>query len=441
MLYDDLGCILLAPEFYNNDNNMVDLPMYYGWYVVMMAAAVYAVVMGTTFSAFGLFVVPVSSDLQLSRADMNTALILLNIGSAMLAPVVGRMLDRISARRIMLASALLIGLSFAMLSFSSSLLLSGIVMALVLAAAVQGGCTLTMSVLLARWFTARRGRAMILAMMGASLGSIFIVPVIGWLIEQEGWRTALLIMGVVDMVFLLVLALAVRERPQLGELEAGADADQQTVVKNNDAGTPASIKSLLCMPQFWTMGISCSIAMAMMQTIMITIVPLAVEAGLTTVQAAGLVSITGVAALVSKMLLALVADRFDRILMLAVLFGLGAAVSVLLLVGDSYPVLIACAVMLGISSSAAAPIFYALLADRFGMSSFGTVRGLMSFLIAVVSAVALRLVGEVFDCMGSYDYVFYAFVGLGGFVVVLILSTWLTKKRVDSDVELEAARA
>ena len=441
MLYDDLGCILLAPEFYNNDNNMVDLPMYYGWYVVMMAAAVYAVVMGTTFSAFGLFVVPVSSDLQLSRADMNTALILLNIGSAMLAPVVGRMLDRISARRIMLASALLIGLSFAMLSFSSSLLLSGIVMALVLAAAVQGGCTLTMSVLLARWFTARRGRAMILAMMGASLGSIFIVPVIGWLIEQEGWRTALLIMGVVDMVFLLVLALAVRERPRPGELEAAADTDQQAVVKNNEAGTPASIKSLLCMPQFWTMGISCSIAMAMMQTIMITIVPLAVEAGLTTVQAAGLVSITGVAALVSKMLLALVADRFDRILMLAVLFGLGAAVSVLLLVGDSYPVLIACAVMLGISSSAAAPIFYALLADRFGMSSFGTVRGLMSFLIAVVSAVALRLVGEVFDCMGSYDYVFYAFVGLGGFVVVLILSTWLTKKRVDSDVELEAARA
>ena len=441
MLYDDLGCILLAPEFYNNDNNMVDLPMYYGWYVVMMAAAVYAVVMGTTFSAFGLFVVPVSNDLQLSRADMNTALILLNIGSAMLAPVVGRMLDRISARRIMLASALLIGLSFAMLSFSSSLLLSGIVMALVLAAAVQGGCTLTMSVLLARWFTARRGRAMILAMMGASLGSIFIVPVIGWLIEQEGWRTALLIMGVVDMVFLLVLALAVRERPQLGELEAGADADQQTVVKNNDAGTPASIKSLLCMPQFWTMGISCSIAMAMMQTIMITIVPLAVEAGLTTVQAAGLVSITGVAALVSKMLLALVADRFDRILMLAVLFGLGAAVSVLLLVGDSYPVLIACAVMLGISSSAAAPIFYALLADRFGMSSFGTVRGLMSFLIAVVSAVALRLVGEVFDRMGSYDYVFYAFVGLGGFVVVLILSTWLTKKRVDSDVVLAVSRA
>ncbi|WP_373096938.1 MFS transporter [Zhongshania sp.] len=407
--------------------------MYYGWYVVMMAAAVYAVVMGTTFSAFGLFVVPVSEDLNLSRADMNTALILLNIGSALLAPVVGRMLDRISARLIMIASALLAGLSFTLLSFSTSLLLSGGVMALMLAAAVQGGCTLTMSMLLARWFTARRGRAMILAMMGASLGSIFIVPLIGWLIEHEGWRATLLIIGVFDMVFLLALALVVRERPRPGELETAAVSDDAEASKDLEGQSPASIKFLLSMPQFWTLGISCAIAMAMMQTIIITIVPLAVAAGLTTVQAAGLISITGVAALASKILLAVVADRFDRILMLAVLFALGTIVSILLVVGDTYLLLVACALMLGISSSAAAPIFYALLADRFGMSSFGTVRGLMSLLIAVASAVAIRLAGEAFDLMGNYDYVFYTFIGLGGLAVVLILSTWLTRTLVADD--------
>lgn len=413
--------------------------MYYGWYVVMMAAAVYAVVMGTTFSAFGLFVVPVSEDLQLSRADMNTALILLNIGSAMLAPIVGRLLDRISARRIMIASALLTGLSFTILSFSTSLLLSAIAMALTLAAAVQGGCTLTMSVLIARWFTARRGRAMILAMMGASLGSIMIVPIIAWSIEHEGWRSTLLMIGVVDMIFLLVLALLVRERPRPGELEGSALAEKLVATADAQSSEPASIKSLLRMPQFWTMGISCAIAMAMMQAIIITIVPLALDAGLTTVQAAGLISITGVAALASKMLLAVVADKVDRILMLAVLFGLGAIVSILLLLGDTYPLLVACAVMLGISSSAAAPIFYALLADRFGMVSYGTVRGLMSLLIAISGAVAMRVVGEVFDRVGNYDYVFYAFISLGSVAVVLILSTWLTKK-VDAD-NREAASA
>jgi len=83
--------------------------------------------------------------------------------------------------------------------------------------------------------------------------------------------------------------------------------------------------------------------------------------------------------------------------------------------------------MLGISSSAAAPIFYALLADRFGMASFGTVRGLMAFLLAAASAAAVRLAGEVYDRLGSYDAAFYAFIVLGMGAVALMLSTQFTR--------------
>jgi len=402
--------------------------MYYGWYVVMMAAAVYAAILGTTFSAFGLFVVPVSSELKLSRADINTGLILLNIGSAILAPAIGRLLDRIPARRIMISSALLAGISFSVLSVSTSLWLSGFAMAVTLAIAIQGGGMLTMSVLLARWFTVHRGRAMILAMLGASLGTIFIAPAIGWSIEREGWRATLLIMGGVVTILLLVLALVVRERPRPGELEAAPiSLDALTKDDNAPAPIPERLGSLLGMPQFWTISISFSVAMAIMQTILVTIVPLAIGAGLTTVEAAGLISFTGVAAVISKLLLAVVADKFNRIYMLAVLFALGLIVSTLLLLDHGYPLLIACAVMLGISSSAAAPIFYALLADRFGMASFGTVRGLMAFLLAAASATAVRLAGEVYDRLGSYDAVFYTFIVLGMGAVALMLSTQFTR--------------
>lgn len=403
--------------------------MYYGWYVVMMAGAVYAVILGTTFSAFGLFVLPVSSDLNLSRADMNTGLILLNVGSAVMAPFIGRMLDRMPARRIMIGSALLAGLSFATLSVSTSLWISGAVMAVMLAIAVQGGGMLTMSLLLARWFTVHRGRAMMLAMLGASMGSIFTAPAIGWSIEREGWRATLLIMGGLVTVLLLGLAFAVRERPRPGELETapiapGAAAAAAPVAK------PTRVGALLRMPQFWTIGVSASLALAIVQTIMVSIVPLAVSAGLSTVEAAGLISISGAAAVVSKLVLAVVADRFDRVYMLSVLFALGIGVSALLLLSHGYPLLVACVVMLGVSSSAAAPIFYALLADRFGIASFGTVRGLMAFLIALSGAVSIRLAGEVFDRMGNYDYVFYASIVLGICAVALMLTTRLTRAGV-----------
>ncbi len=190
--------------------------MYYGWRVVFFTAVIFGLVVGSTYSAFGLFVLPVAADLNLSRAEVNTALILLNAGSAVLAPVVGRMLDRMPARRIMFACALLFGLSLGILSVSTSIWLSAVVIVGMLAVALQGAGTLTTTVLLARWFTIHRARAMLLSAMGSSLGGIAIAPAIGWLIETQGWRSALQVMGAVVTVTLLAITFAIRERPDPG---------------------------------------------------------------------------------------------------------------------------------------------------------------------------------------------------------------------------------
>jgi MFS family permease len=403
--------------------------MYFGWIVVAIAATVFALVLGTTFSVFGLFVVPVSADLNLSRAEINTALILLNLGGACLAPVIGRMLDWLPARRIMAVSAVLFGVSFVTLAYSQNLWLSAFIMAVTLAAAVQGGGMLTMSVLLARWFTAQRGRAMMLAFVGSSLGSVLVVPAIGWIMQQQGWRTALLTMGAVDTVALLLLAWVIRERPRPGELENGVAASAPVPVTptSSQVSAPAPVGTILRMPQFWCIGLGVSLALAIVQTIIVTIVPLAIESGLTTMQSAGLVSVTGGAAIASKLLLSIVADRFNRIYMLAAMTSLGLVVNILLLVESSYPVFIACAAMLGVASSAMAPILYALIADRFGVASFGTVRGLMAVLIAGLGAVAVRMAGEVYDRVGSYDALFYAFMGVGALAVGLLLATQATR--------------
>lgn len=405
--------------------------MYYGWAVVACSGLVYALIMGTTFSAFGLFVIPVSQDLKLSRAEMNTALILLNIGSAAMAPFIGRMLDKVPARRVMIVSALLFGFSFAVLSVSTSLWLNAAVLVFALSAAVQGGGTLTVTVLLARWFTARRGRAMILAAMGMSFGGIAIVPALGWLIANEGWRTSLLVMSGATTITLITIALILRERPQPGELEGS----QPVQPSNGQIGgavsaPPEKVLVLLQMPQFWTIAMSTSIAMAVGQAIIVTIVPLGIDTGLTMVQAAGLVSLSGGAAIAAKLLLSILADRFDRIYMLAVMYALGIGVSLVLATADTYLVLMACAVMLGIASSAMSPILYALLADRFGITSFGTVRGLMALPIALLGAVAVRGAGEIYDRTGSYTLMFHICMLLGLLAVVLMLLTRLTAPMV-----------
>lgn len=395
--------------------------IYYGWYVVALSIVGFMLLIGTTFTAFGLFVVPVSKEFGLSRADMNTALILLNIGNAAVAPFIGRMLDRFPVRWIMSVCAILFGGCLITLGLSHSLLLSAFVFALPLAIALQGTGMLTVTVLLARWFQVQRGRAMALAALGMSFGGMIVAPAVGYLIHVDGWRTALIISGCAVAVTMLLAALVVRDRPGPDDIESGQPAGAPGGAAQ--LGKPAKMGEVLGMGAFWTIGLGAALALAASQAISVSLVPLALDANLNMVQATGLISASAVGAIVGKLALAVVADRADRVLLLTALFILEGAICLALLVSDSFVTLMATAAVLGLIVGALTPVFYALLADRFGTSSFGTVRGLMAPITAVVAAIAVRFAGEVYDRTGDYDAMFYTFIGTQVIATMFIFAT------------------
>ena len=149
--------------------------VYYGWYVVAITVVIFAVLVGSIYSAFGVFVLPVSAELRLSRAEMNTAIGLVSFGNAVMAPIVGWLLDRVAAKSVMVVGAIVYGLSMVTLGLSHSLWLSALVLALGLPVAYLGAGSLSATLLIARWFVAQRGRAMLLTGMG--------------LYRESNWRT------------------------------------------------------------------------------------------------------------------------------------------------------------------------------------------------------------------------------------------------------------
>ena len=181
--------------------------IYYGWYVVGVAMVTYMLLIGISVSAFGAFVVPVSRDLHLSRADANSGLILMNLGAACLAPLVGRALDRLPLKLVLMAAVTCFAAALVGLGLSKSLLLSAGLLLLPLAVGVSGAGTLGMTVLMARWFEAQRGRAIALGMVGMSLGGVIAPLVAGGLIERVGWRATLVILGCATATILLLLIL------------------------------------------------------------------------------------------------------------------------------------------------------------------------------------------------------------------------------------------
>jgi len=399
--------------------------IYFGWFIVVAAMLIYSLLLGTTFMAYGLFVVPVSAAFDLSRADMNTGLILLNIGNAILAPVIGRLLDRISARRIMFACSLLLAASLILLGLSHSLWLNAAVMALPVAAGILGGGTITVSILIARWFSVYRGRAMALSAIGMSLGGIIVAPIIGWMIETQGWRTALILTGAAVGLLMLLLTYVVRERPGPDDVEAPGVAAAQTAAEQDalPAEKPLPAMTILRTPLFWVLSLGVALGIGVTMALMVSLVPLAIDSGLSTMQSASLISVIGIAGVGSMLVLAAVADRIERSLLLAGLIFLGLAPSAILLFTPTYPVLLAAAVIIGLTTATVAPINFALLADRFGLAAFGTVRGLMVPVGSIVGALTIRFIGEVHDRTGNYDAGFWAFIVIDVIAAMLVLAS------------------
>lgn len=396
--------------------------MRYGWFIVALAFVIYMTVVGSTFTAFGLFVLPVSQEFQLSRADTNTALIFLNIGQAALAPFVGLLLDRMRLKAMMAISAILFGLSLAALGLSHSLWLSAFVLTVPLAASCLGVAMIALPVLIARWFDERRGTAMVLAATGLSIGAVVVTPAVGWLIELYGWRSTLLIVGTVAGSLMLALILLVRDAP------ADAGSSMHSPAASQAVGA-SQTGQLLRMPAFWLIGVSTALATGISQAVVITIVPIAIEAGSTPLHAAGLISVVGIAAISAKLLLSMFADRVDRAWVLTGLIVSGVALNVALLASHAEAVLMGAAALLGITSGVMMPFLHTLLADRFGLKLFGTVQGLSMFLVSIAGAASVRVAGEVFDRTGGYDLLFQIFIVGEVLALAMMLRVALKKPR------------
>ena len=394
--------------------------VYYGWYVVLMAMLVLMAMVGVTVSSFGVFVVPVSADLGLSRADMNSAMILTSAGAAVASPLIGRLVDRLPIKAVLVASAVCVGGSLVALGLSRSLLLSAAILAGPLAFGVTGAGTLSMSLLIARWFETHRGRAMALALMGMSLGSVATAPLVGMLVERIGWRHTLLVCGCALGALLLLMFLLVRDRPGPDDVE---DRTPRAGAPPPPAAERATAGSILRTSQFWTLVTGAALGNAVGQSVLVSLPPLALATGYAPAQATGLVTLFGAGAITGALMVAALADRLDRAALLAAILAALAIMNGAPLLSTAYPVLMLTAAAAGFAVMSISPLVLALLADRFGYASFGTAQGLMSPVLAVVSAVSVRFAGEVFDRTGGYDLMFAAFVVIEAVAAVLIFST------------------
>src|SRR6195952_589242 len=189
------------------------LPFFYGWAIVAVTVVTMAIGVNAR-TAFSLFFPPIIGEFGWERGVTAGAFSFGFVISAIVSPLIGRMMDRFGPRGVMeLGVALMAGgLLLAPLTTQPGHLY------LALGVLVGGGRTRLgysgQSLFLPNWFNRRRGLAIGLAFAGVGLGSMTLLPWVQHMIEQTGWRTACPAMGIVVLVVLAPVNLLLRKRPE-----------------------------------------------------------------------------------------------------------------------------------------------------------------------------------------------------------------------------------
>jgi MFS family permease len=190
----------------------VGLPFYYGWVIIGIAFVTMAIGVSAR-TAFSLLMPPLIDEFGWDRGLAAGAFSFGFLVSALVSPIVGRVMDVRGPRPV-----LLLGITL----MSSGLMLAQFIdrpwhLYATLGVLVGGGANMMTytahSQFLPNWFVRRRGLAISIAFAGVGVGAIVLLPWLQAIILTQGWRAACWAMGL-----LVLLALA----PQFTGMEASS---------------------------------------------------------------------------------------------------------------------------------------------------------------------------------------------------------------------------
>jgi MFS family permease len=308
------------------------------------------------------------------------------------------LVDRIEARIVIIGGALFAGGAFLLASVAHSLAtMMGAY--LILGVGISAGTVLPASLVLANWFTERRGLAMGIALSGSTVGGSLMTLVAGHVFQITGWRVAYIILGL-PMILIVVplVALIVRSRPP------GAAA--MTVAQGAELLEGFETAEALRTRSFW-MIVLANFCFAITATgSAIHMVAYLEGIGYKTTAAALVMSLIFAFAAIGKVVMGYLADRLTARIALVLCFAT-QAVGLSIVFGAAHVGLILIFVAVyGMSIAAPLMLLPLLTAESLGIKRYGFLSGLGGLAQTLGAMIGPIVAGRIFDVSRSYTAAF-----------------------------------
>jgi MFS family permease len=395
---------------------------FYGWYVALacgvgLACGIACVVTYT----FAFFAKELGGEFGWSRTEVFLGLTLSVITVAMAAPVLGRLIDRVGPRRMILTSIVLQALMIASFSQQTDALWTFYLRFVLQTILALGTTHVAFTRVIAVWFDRKRGLALGVALAGLGVGGAIWPPYVQFLITEFGWRTAYLgLAGTILVVSFPIIALVVRDTPQAMGLQP--DGDAAPPAGSAPAGPPPgmTVGEALRTTTFWKMLVAFLLIGLSVTSVQIALPQLLTDRGVDPMLAATALSAVAVALIFGRVAAGWLMDRFfaPRV---AIAFLAGPIVAILLLAaGASGPFAFVAGLLTGLAAGAEVDVTAYLTSRYFGLRFFSGIYAWYYGAYSLGAGFGPLLTAAARDNLGSYTEALYGHATLLAVAAVLL---------------------
>jgi len=376
--------------------------LFYGWKIVYGCIAIAFTSWGFALYGTSVYLSALSESRGWPIGQISSALTLSFFINALSIGWVGVLLGKYGPRPIMTAGALLL---------ASGIWLTGLITELWQAFAVfpliglGWSClsTIAISTTVAPWFERQQGKAISIALLGASLGGMLGVPISLFLIELAGFRLAMALIAAWVLLVIVPIAIGIlRRRPE----DLGLHPDGEAPSEKQKKAAAANQRNWSAREAFATWQLR-SVIIAFGIGLMVQIGFLSQQVKLLQLHvspnvSALIVLTSGTLAFLARVVLAQVADRVQIRQVAALVLTLSGLGLLVTGTGESLVTIIAGFLLFGLNVGNLTTIPALIVRREFGATSFGKVFGLTGTCMQLSSSLGPAFFGLLYDLNNSY---------------------------------------
>lgn len=377
--------------------------IHYGVVIFIICFLFQFFVVTLQYHAPGQFVAPMAEEMGYSRSAITAGLSITTIASMVSMLFAGFVFKKYNLKIILCTCLVAFSSLYFLQSYATTITEVYII------SAVRGllspfASMFPLTIVLNNWFGKRMiGKAVSYAMIGNSIGSIVMNPIIGYLIKNLGWRACYRIITFWPLAIVPVVLLFLVTTPEKKGLQRLGDVSaEEEEMAVDTIGDGVSSKEALKTSAFWIAALSLLLWSGTTQTWNLVGPPFLTDTGRDPVAVASVLSVFAFGNLLGKVVLGPFYDKNARN-SLAAGYGVGMLAFILLILSTWLPFLAYVAsFMMGFCIATVGPTGTIVTGALFGRKDFGVISSFMSIGGNIGSSLLPLLMNLVYTLVGSY---------------------------------------